>query len=71
MERLLLQCFIIYRHQIGELNNRTDFTQEPSCCPTQNFMFSLRSASRILKHPAEDVEKARGKESAVTEASNL
>ena len=52
---------IIYRHQMGELNNRTDFTQEPSCCPTQNFMFSLRYASRILKHPAEDVGKAREK----------
>jgi len=56
---------------MGELNTRTDFGQEPSCCPTQNFMSSLRYASRILKHPAEEVGKAREKGSAVCEASNL
>ena len=54
----LLQCFIIYRHQMGELNTRTDFAQEPSCSPIQNLMFSLRYASRILKHPTEEVGEA-------------
>jgi hypothetical protein len=38
---------------MGELNTRTDFAQEPSCCSAQNFMFSLRYASRILKHARE------------------
>ena len=38
---------------MGELNTRTDFAQEP-----KNFMFSLRYASRILKHSAEEEGKA-------------